>query len=111
MGLVEGRHFTVKKPEGGGEGYVSILKRGLERAAWLSVHGSKGQRELAAEFVDLILERAKKEGEDVRKKALEIVERGREVGSLRLTNIKGAEVFVGGQEVRRDRPRRRCPVR
>jgi hypothetical protein len=28
MGLVEGVHFTVKIPEGGEKGYVSILKRG-----------------------------------------------------------------------------------
>jgi hypothetical protein len=28
MGLVEGVHFTVKMPEGGKKGYVSILKRG-----------------------------------------------------------------------------------
>jgi hypothetical protein len=97
MGLEEGRHFTVKKPEGGGEGYVSILKRGLERAARLSVHGSEGQRELAADFVDYILQRAGEEGEDVRKKAEEIVRRGREVGSLRLTDVRGAEVFVGGR--------------
>ncbi len=49
MGLVEGEHFTVKMPEGGGKGYVSLLKEGLEYAAWLSVHGSGRQRELAAE--------------------------------------------------------------
>jgi hypothetical protein len=40
MGLEEGRHFSVKMPEGGGRGYVSILREGLERATWLSVHGS-----------------------------------------------------------------------
>ena len=40
MGLVEGVHFAVKMPEGGGKGYVSILREGLERAAWLSVYGS-----------------------------------------------------------------------
>jgi hypothetical protein len=39
MGLVEGVHFTVKVPKGGEKGYVSILRKGLERAAWLSVHG------------------------------------------------------------------------
>jgi hypothetical protein len=29
MGLVEGRHFSVKMPEGGKAGYVSVLKRGV----------------------------------------------------------------------------------
>jgi PaRep2b protein. len=97
MGLVEGRHFTVKKPEKGRYGYVSILKEGLERAAWLSVHGGEEQRRLAADFVDLILERAKKEGDAVHEKAKEIVKRGKEVGSLKLADVKGAEVFVGGR--------------
>jgi hypothetical protein len=54
MGLEEGKHFTVKMPEGGGKGYVSILKEGLTYAAWLSVYGSGRQRELAAEFVNYI---------------------------------------------------------
>jgi hypothetical protein len=40
MGLVEGVHFSVKMPEEGRYGYVSILKEGLAYAAWLSVHGS-----------------------------------------------------------------------
>jgi hypothetical protein len=97
MGLEEGRHFTVKKPEGGGEGYVSILKEGLAHAAWLSVHGSGDQQKLAADFVEYILQRAGEEGEDVRKKAEEIVKRGREVDSLKLADVKGAEVFVGGR--------------
>ena len=52
MGLEEGRHFTVKMPEGGREGYVSILKEGLARAVWLSVRGKdEQQRRLAADFV------------------------------------------------------------
>ena len=97
MGLKEGKHFAVKKPEGGEAGYVSILKEGLERAAWLSIHGSEEQRRLAARFVEYILQRAGEEGEDVRKKALEIVKRGKEVGSLRLADVKGAEVDVGGK--------------
>jgi len=97
MGLEEGRHFAVKMPEGGGEGYVSILKEGLERAAWLSVHGSEEQRRLAAEFIGYILERAKEEGSEVYEKAKEVVERGREVGSLSLADVRGAEVDVGGR--------------
>jgi len=97
MGLEEGVHFAVKKPEGGGRGYVRILKGGLERAAWLSVHGEGSQQELAAEFVEYILQRAGEEGDDVYRKAEEIVKRGREVGSLRLTDIKGAEVLIEGR--------------
>ncbi|MFP3267944.1 MAG: hypothetical protein RXQ56_10895, partial [Thermoproteus sp.] len=80
-----------------GEGYVSILKEGLERAAWLSVHGSGEQRRLAAEFIGYILERAKEEGSEVYEKAKEVVERGREVGSLSLADVRGAEVDVGGR--------------
>jgi Fe2+ transport system protein FeoA len=33
MGLLEGVHFTVKMPKGGGAGYLYILRMGLERAA------------------------------------------------------------------------------
>ncbi|KUO87401.1 MAG: hypothetical protein AT715_02720 [Thermoproteus sp. JCHS_4] len=66
-------------------------------AAWLSVHSSEGQRELAAKFVDYILRRAREEGNAVYEKAEEIVERGRAVGSLRLTDVKGREVDVGGR--------------
>jgi len=33
----------------------------------------------------------------VRKKAEEVVDRGREVGSLRLTDVKGAEVLIEGR--------------
>jgi hypothetical protein len=97
MGLEEGVHFSVKMPEEGGRGYVSIRSEGLAYAAWLSVHGSGDQQRLAAKFVDLILERAGEEGEDVRKKAEEIVDRGREVGSLKLADVKGREVDVGGK--------------
>ncbi|MFP3168218.1 MAG: PaRep2b protein, partial [Thermoproteus sp.] len=97
MGLEEGRHFTVKMPEGGKAGYVRVLREGLERAAWLSVHGEGERQRLAAEFVDLILERARKKGGAVYEKALEIVRRGKAVGSLRLADVRGAEVFVGGR--------------
>jgi hypothetical protein len=48
MGLEEGKHFSVKMPEGGKAGYVLILRKGLERAAWLSAHGSGEQQRLAA---------------------------------------------------------------
>jgi hypothetical protein len=58
MGLKEGVHFTVKMPEGIKKGYVNILKEGLTYAAWLSVYGSGRQRELVAEFISYILQRA-----------------------------------------------------
>ena len=97
MGLEEGRHFTVRMPEGGKEGYVSIFKEGLERAAWLSIHGSEGQRELTAKFVSYILQRAREEGDDVYRKAEKIVDRGKEVASLRLA---GLEKEVDGRLVK-----------
>ncbi len=97
MGLDEGRHFTVKMPEGEGVGYVLIRREGLERAAWLSVHGEGERQKLAAEFVEYILRRAEEEGEDVYRKALEVVEEGRARGSLRL---EGFERAVGGRLVR-----------
>jgi hypothetical protein len=97
MGLEEGRHFTVKMPEEGRYGYVSVLKEGLAYAAWLSVYGSGRQRELAAEFVEYILQRAKEEGGDVYRKALEVVEEGRSRGSLKLEGFE-KRVEVGGRE-------------
>jgi len=98
MGLEEGRHFTVKKPEEGRDGYVSILRRGLERATWLSVHGKdEEQRSLAAKFVELILQRAREAGENVRKKAEEIVEEGKEKGSQTLKGFE-RKVEVNGKE-------------
>jgi GNAT superfamily N-acetyltransferase len=97
MGLEEGRHFTAKMPEGGGKGYVRILREGLAYAARLSVHGSGERQRLAAEFVEHILERAKEEGDDVYRKALEVVEEGKARGSLRLA---GFEKEVGGRLVK-----------
>jgi len=89
LGLVEGVHFTVKMPEGGGKGYVSILREGLERAAWFSVHGSGDQQKLAAEFVGYILQRAGEKGREVYEKAKRVVEEVRARGALSLTDIKG----------------------
>ena len=112
MGLKRGVHFSVKTPEEDRYGYVSILKEGLERAAWLSVHGSGEQQRLAAGFVERILQRAKEAGEDVRKKAEEIIEEGKERGSLKLEGFeKKAEVngktyivkVIGGEAVEEDR--------
>jgi hypothetical protein len=97
MGLVEGRHFTVKMPEDGGKGYVSVLKEGLAYAAWLSVYGEEEQqRRLAAEFVNYILQRAKDGGEEVRKKAEKIIEEGKERDSLTLKGFE-KEVEVNGR--------------
>ncbi len=116
MGLVEGVHFTVKTPEGGKNGYVNILKEGLVYAAWLSVHGSGKQRDLAAEFISYILDRARKEGEDVRRKAEEVVEEGKARGSLKLEGLeKEVEVngrkyvvkVIGGEAVEEDRDGRK----
>ncbi len=112
MGLEEDVHFTVKMPKGGKKGYVSILKKGLERAAWLSVHGSEDQRKLAAEFIEYILQRAEKAGKEVYKKATRIVEEGKERGSLTLKGFeKKVEVdgktyvvkVINGKAVEEDR--------
>jgi hypothetical protein len=80
MGLEEGLHFTVKMSEGGDAGCLYILKEGLAYAAWLSVHGFGRQKELAAEFIEYILQRAREEGDDVYKKVLEVVEEGKAEG-------------------------------
>jgi 23S rRNA pseudoU1915 N3-methylase RlmH len=97
MGLVEGVHFTVKMPEEGREGYVRILKEGLMRLAWLSVYGKdEQQRELAREFVELILQRAGEVGKDVYRKALEVVEEGKAWGSQKLERFE-KKVEVNGK--------------
>ncbi len=112
MGLVKGVHFTVKMPEGGKKGYVSILKEGLKRAAWLSVYGKDEQQKLAAAFVERILRRAEEAGDDVYEKAKEIVEEGKAWGSLKLKGFeKKVEVngktyvvkVIGGEAVEEDR--------
>jgi hypothetical protein len=66
-------------------------------AAWLSIYGSERQRDLAAEFISYILDRARKEGEDVRKKAEEVVEEGKARSSLKLEGFE-RKVEVGGKE-------------
>jgi hypothetical protein len=97
MGLEEGVHFSVKMPEGGKKGYVSIFREGLAYAAWLSVHGSGERQRLAAEFVKYILQRAKETDDDVYEKAKEIIEEGMSRGSLTLKGFE-KEVEVGGKE-------------
>jgi hypothetical protein len=97
MGLEEGKHYTVKMPEGGGRGYVSILKEGLAHAAWLSVYGSGKQQRLAAEFVEYILRRAEEAGKEVYEKAKKIIEEGMSRDSLTLKGFE-KEVEVEGKE-------------
>jgi hypothetical protein len=89
MGLKGGVHFSVKMPGEGRDGYVHILKEGLAYAAWLSEYGEGGQQRLAAEFVEYILERAEEEGEDVYRKAEEIVKEGKARDSLTLKGFEG----------------------
>jgi len=97
MGLVEGVHFVVKMPEEGRYGYVSILREGLAYAAWLSVYGKdEQQRRLAVDFVEYILQRAEKAGDDVYEKAREIIEEGKTRGSLKLEGFE-KEVEVNGE--------------
>jgi hypothetical protein len=96
VGLVEGVHFSVKMPEGGEAGYLYILRKGLEHAAWLSVYGSGRQRELVAEFVEYILQRAREAGKEVYEKAKEIVEEGKAKSSLKLEGFE-KKVEVDGR--------------
>ncbi len=96
MGLEERSHFSVKTPEGGKAGYVSILKEGLAHAAWLSVYGSGERQGLEAAFVKYILQRAWEEGKDVYRKAEEIVKGGKARGSLTLKGFE-KEVEVDGR--------------
>jgi hypothetical protein len=69
----------------------------LAYVAWLSEHGSGRQRELAAEFMNYILQRARDAGEEVYEKARKIVEEGMSRSSI---TLKGFEkrVEVSGKE-------------
>ncbi len=116
MGLKEGKHFTVKMPEEGRDGYVYIRREGLAYAARLSVRGEGEQRELAAAFVEYILRRAEEAGDDVYEKAKEIIEEGKARGSLKLEGFeKKVEVngktyvvkVIGGEAVEEDRDGRK----
>jgi hypothetical protein len=103
MGLKRGVHFSVKMPEGGKAGYVSVLREGLAYAAWLSVYGKdEEQRSLAADFVKIILQRAKEacggaEPCAVSEKASKIVEEGMSRSSLTLKGFE-KEVEVDGKK-------------
>ena len=96
MGLKEGVHFSVKMPEENRYGYVSILKEGLAHAAWLSVNGSGRQQELAAKFIEYILQRAEEEGDDVYEKTKEIIKEGKERDYLTLKDFE-KKVEVNGK--------------
>ena len=77
--------------------HISILREGLERAAWLSVYGSGEQRRLAAEFVSYIPQRAEGAVKEVYEKAREIIEEGKARGSLTLKGFE-KEVEVNGEK-------------
>jgi hypothetical protein len=97
MGLKRGVHFSVKMPKEGRYGYVYIRREGLAYAAWLSVYGKdEDQRELAAAFVELILQRAEEKGEKVYEKVLKVVEEGRTRGSQTPENFEN-KVEVNGE--------------
>jgi hypothetical protein len=93
MGLKRGVHFSVKMPEEGREGYVYIRWEGLAYAAWLSVHGKNE----AAKFVEYILQRAGEAGDNVRKKAEEIIDEGKTRGFLKLEGFE-REVEMNGRK-------------
>jgi hypothetical protein len=75
---------------------VNILREGTAYAAWLSARGKDEQQKPAAEFVEHILQRAKDEGEEVRKKAEEIVKEGMSRSSQTLKDFE-KKVEVNGE--------------
>ena len=91
MGLVEGRHFTLKMPEDGAVGRLRILAKGLAYIAWLSIHGSGRQRELAGEFLEQILRIAQVEGGDAYRRVKRAVDVGMTRGSLTLSGFEKEE--------------------
>ncbi len=97
----------MKMPEGGRYGYVRILREGLTYAAWLSVRGEGERQRLAAEFVEYIFQKAKEAGEDVYRKALEVVKEGKTRGSLGLEGFEG-EGQGEWQNTRGEGNRREC---
>ena len=97
MGLVEGRHFTLKMPEDGEVGRLRILAKGLAYIAWLSIHGSGRQQELAGELLEQILHTALVEGGDAYRMVKRAVDVGMTRGSL---TLNGFEKEVDGRVVR-----------
>ncbi len=101
VGLKRGVHFSVKPPEEGRYGYISILRDGLAYAGYLSVRGEGNQQELVARFVEYILQRAEDVCGDteqcaVYEKVKEIIDEGKTWGSRKLEHIK-AVVEVNGK--------------
>jgi predicted transcriptional regulator len=92
-GLVEGFHFIVTPPEGGRPGYIYIRVAGLRRIAATAARGNPA----AAEFINLILQRAGEVGPSAYEKAMKIVEEAKALGSRRLSDVRGVEVEVGGK--------------
>jgi hypothetical protein len=72
IGFVERIHLVIKRRRAG-RATPGSSGRDLERATWLSVHGSANQPISAMAFVKHILRRAEKEGDVVYRKVLEIV--------------------------------------
>jgi hypothetical protein len=97
IGLVEGRHFTLKMPEDGKMGYLRIWTKGLEHIAWLSVYGSERQRELVKEFLERILRAAQIEGGDAYRRVKRAVDKG---ASRSFPTLKGLEKEAEGHIVR-----------
>jgi hypothetical protein len=97
VGLEEGKHFTVKMPEEGSEGYVYIRREDLAHVAWLSVYGSGEQQRLAAEFINYILQKAEKAGKEVYEKTRVIIDERELSSSLMLKGFE-KEVEVDGKK-------------
>jgi hypothetical protein len=96
MGLEEGRRFTVKMPEGGGKGYVRILREGLAHAAWLSVHGSGEQTGVGGGVCGVHTPEGWGGGRGGLRKSQKIIEEGKARGSLKLEGFE-KEVEVDGK--------------
>jgi len=68
-------------------------------ALWLATHRKHGMLIRLAEAAGTTVEAVKNAAKVMKKveEALEVVRRGKEVGSLKLADVRGAEVFVGGR--------------
>jgi len=100
LGLKEGTHFTVKKPEGGKRGHLHITAEGVVKLAELAKHAEDPELRAKAEgWINHLLERARESGgEDARKRLEELVEEGAARGALKL--IGKHEVVERGAKVK-----------
>ena len=100
LGLEEGTHFTVKKPEGVKRGRLHITVKGVVKLAELAKHAEDPElRAKAGEWINHLLERARESGgEEARKKLEELVEEGAARGALKL--IGKHEVVERGAKVK-----------